>query len=162
MVKDDSSPTQGIPQVCVIPFRRREEVWEFCLVTSLKKKRWIFPKGIVDPGETPQQSGLKEAWEEAGLRGEIVGSVVDHFTYEKWGTVLHVDVLLMQVDRVEDQWPEADQRQRCWLNGRDALDRIGRSALREALLRARQQLFHGRIAGEAPGGEAGKLAPPGR
>jgi len=35
-------------------------------------KRWTFPKGKVDPGETIQQAALREVWEESGLKTRIV------------------------------------------------------------------------------------------
>jgi 8-oxo-dGTP pyrophosphatase MutT (NUDIX family) len=31
-------------------------------------RRWDLPKGVADPGETPRDAALREAWEEAGLR----------------------------------------------------------------------------------------------
>ena len=113
MPKRPNDAPQRIPQVCVIPFRPRDDSWEFCLITSLKKKRWIFPKGIIDPGETPAESGLKEAWEEAGLRGAIVGPVLGTLADQKWGAQLELQVLMMQVEVEETDWPEAHLRQRC-------------------------------------------------
>jgi 8-oxo-dGTP pyrophosphatase MutT (NUDIX family) len=31
-------------------------------------QRWDLPKGIAEPGETPRETAVREAWEEAGLR----------------------------------------------------------------------------------------------
>ena len=56
----------------------REGRLEFCLITSTGKRRWSFPKGVIDPGETPPRTALKEAAEEAGLRGEICGKAAGH------------------------------------------------------------------------------------
>jgi len=63
MNDSQSSARRRIAQACVIPFRRDGDEIVFCLITSLKKKRWIFPKGIIDPGETPEETALKEALE---------------------------------------------------------------------------------------------------
>lgn len=30
--------------------------------------RWDLPKGVLDPGETPRQAAVREAWEECGLQ----------------------------------------------------------------------------------------------
>ena len=30
--------------------------------------RWDLPKGVADPGESPRDAAVREAWEEAGLR----------------------------------------------------------------------------------------------
>jgi 8-oxo-dGTP pyrophosphatase MutT (NUDIX family) len=128
-----------IPQVCVIPFRRVREVdgsYEFCLVTSLRKKRWIFPKGIVDPGETLEQSACKEVWEEAGLRGELRPDPIGSFDDQKWGCELSVQVVLMEVTEAFDQWPEFSQRQREWFTAEAALCRLKRNQLRLLFQRA--------------------------
>ena len=82
----NAQPTKPIAQACVVPYRRRDERIEFCLITSLKKKRWIFPKGIVDPGETVEEAALKEAFEEAGLHGRILGDPIGKYEDSKWGT----------------------------------------------------------------------------
>ena len=74
----------------------------------MKKRRWIFPKGIIDPGETYQESALKEALEEAGLRGQIVGEPFGHFFDAKWGARLIVKVVVMEVEQSEATWPESD------------------------------------------------------
>ena len=35
-----------------------------CLVTSRRGKHWVIPKGCLEPGRSPEQSVLLEAWEE--------------------------------------------------------------------------------------------------
>ena len=54
-----------ILQACAIPFRRNGGQYEFCLITSLRKGRWGFPKGIIDKGETHIEAatGIQEARE---------------------------------------------------------------------------------------------------
>ena len=114
-MSDSRNTTKQLNQVCAIPFRRTETEPEFCLITSLKKQRWIFPKGIIDPGETFVESALKEAYEEAGLRGHILEHDLGHFDDFKWDTQLSVRVVMMQVVECESNWPESKQRQRRWV-----------------------------------------------
>jgi 8-oxo-dGTP pyrophosphatase MutT (NUDIX family) len=53
----------------VIPYRKKEWKVEVLLVTSIKKKKWIIPKGFIEYNMSPFQSAKKEAFEEAGVRG---------------------------------------------------------------------------------------------
>ena len=102
---------------------------EFCLITSLKKQQWIFPKGIIDPGETCEETALKEALEEAGLHGQIVGEPLGTFEDAKWGCRLLVTVLLMEVSRCDESWQEADVRQRCWADPEQTAKLISKPVL---------------------------------
>ena len=129
MVADEATP-EPIHQACVIPIRKHDERIEFCLITSLKRKRWIFPKGIVDPGETLEETALKEAVEEAGLHGQIVGEPLGTYEDAKWGTTLQVTVVLMKVTACDDQWPEADVRQRRWVAAEKASRLLSNESLR--------------------------------
>src|SRR6187401_2866899 len=107
-------PAKSIPQACAVPYRITAGQIEVCVVTSMKKRRWTFPKGIIEPGETPTQAALKEAWEEAGLRGTISGPTLGSYERAKWGSPLAVACYLMQVEREFKVWPESALRERTW------------------------------------------------
>jgi phosphohistidine phosphatase len=131
--KSSRSLPGPIPQACAVPYRVRRGKLEFCLITSTGKGHWAFPKGIVDPGETPAETALKEAHEEAGLLGEIEGKPLGKYTYAKWGNKLEVTAFLMRVSRTETAWQEADVRQRRWCGVKEAQERIVRQELQELL-----------------------------
>ena len=132
----DASPPNRIAQACAIPYRRHGDEWSLCLITSLKKKNWIFPKGIIDPGETLEETALKEAFEEAGVRGRIVGEPVGVYSDAKWGAILDVTVVLMEVDHAADDWPEAAARHRRWAPPAEAEQLVARPELRQILAAA--------------------------
>jgi 8-oxo-dGTP pyrophosphatase MutT (NUDIX family) len=117
-----------IPQAAVIPVRDDGHV---CLVTSRSRARWVFPKGRIEPRQTAAQAGLVEAWEEAGLRGEVVGDAVGTYRYEKRGRQHHVTVFVMRVDRVTDDFPEFGQRTREWVTPEEAAERVDEPELRD-------------------------------
>ena len=112
----------GSRQAGVIPFRRRSGEIQFCLVTTSGGGNWTFPKGIIDPGDTARGAALREAIEEAGLHGTLVGPRVGTFQQTKWGTEFTVEMYLMDVSQVDDTWDEQDVRQRRWCSGDAALD----------------------------------------
>ena len=125
---------EKLRQASAIPYRRRGGALEFLLITS-QKGNWIFPKGIVDPGETPEETALKEALEEAGVSGKISGPSIGCYTIEKWGSEWIVKVFLMEVDREDDVWLESGQRQRGWFRFGEATGILKGKVLRGLLAR---------------------------
>ncbi|MDX9861451.1 MAG: NUDIX hydrolase [Rhodospirillales bacterium] len=104
----------------VIPFRVGSTGPEVLLITSRTRKRWILPKGVVEPGLTAAASAANEAFEEAGVRGRVAEPSLGSFTYAKWGGICSVEVFAMAVDDVLDDWPERAERTRRWMSPADA------------------------------------------
>jgi 8-oxo-dGTP pyrophosphatase MutT (NUDIX family) len=49
---------------------------------------WALPKGNLDPGEKPEETALREVWEETGVRGTLVEKLGDvKYTYTRRGGV---------------------------------------------------------------------------
>jgi 8-oxo-dGTP pyrophosphatase MutT (NUDIX family) len=120
-------------QAGAIPFRRKKDGNEVCLIRNKGRKKWKIPKGFVDPGETVQQAALKEAWEEAGLSGRLSGAEIGSYVYEKWGMKLTVSVYLMEVTEQEDDWEESRFRERRWLPVNEAFEMLKKHPIRPLL-----------------------------
>src|SRR5947209_5209878 len=118
-----------IRQAGAIPVREGA----ICLVTSSNGKRWVVPKGLIDPGHTAGEAALLEAWEEAGLVGVLRPEPVGSYLYNKFGETYHVTVFLLEVTDVKAEWPEMELRQRNWLSLPQALARIEDAGLREVV-----------------------------
>jgi 8-oxo-dGTP pyrophosphatase MutT (NUDIX family) len=101
-----------------------------CLVTSSNGKRWVIPKGLIDPGHTAGEAALQEAWEEAGLVGLLSPEPVGSYLYMKWGGTCHVTVFVMEVTEVAEDWPERAVRQRRWVSVAEALQLLDDEGLR--------------------------------
>lgn len=106
---------------------------QVCLVTSRNGKRWVIPKGCLEPGKTSGEIALQEAWEEAGLVGLLQPDPIGSYLYEKDARNHHVLVYLMQVTQVAEVWPEGSWRARSWLSIHQALGRIEEFGLREVM-----------------------------
>jgi 8-oxo-dGTP pyrophosphatase MutT (NUDIX family) len=101
----------SIRQASVIPIRDGR----VCLVRSSSGKRWVTPKGHIEPGQTAGETALQEAWEEAGLVGNLRTEPCGSYLYEKDGMLHHVIVFLMDVTKAAVDWPERSWRQRRWV-----------------------------------------------
>jgi 8-oxo-dGTP pyrophosphatase MutT (NUDIX family) len=118
-----------VRQAAAIPLRDDR----VCLVSSSSGRRWVVPKGQIDPGHTAGEAALVEAWEEAGLVGALDAEPLGSYAYEKLGRELHVLVFRMTVTEVRDEWPERNLRTRVWVTLDEALDRIEEPGLRDLL-----------------------------
>ncbi len=67
----------------VIPYRKKNGRIEVLLVTSIRRKNWIIPKGFIEYHLTPFQSAKKEAFEEAGVRGGNATKILGSYTVKK-------------------------------------------------------------------------------
>jgi 8-oxo-dGTP pyrophosphatase MutT (NUDIX family) len=117
-------------QAAVIPYRIRKERVEVALVTSSRGKRWILPKGWVDEGERPRDAAIREAEEEAGLRGIVPRRPLGRYLYVNGEGRCRVDVYVMRVTDVRERWLEDSLRRRRWMSLPDAA-----ACLREELRR---------------------------
>jgi len=124
-------PTLYIEQSGVIPYRLRDGNIEVLLITSMSSKRWIIPKGLVEPGMTPQDSAAKEAGEEAGVIGEVLPTLMGTYDYRKWGGICRVEVFLMRVEMVLEDWLEAQYRKRRWCTVEEAVDSVREMELKD-------------------------------
>jgi 8-oxo-dGTP pyrophosphatase MutT (NUDIX family) len=118
-----------IRQAAVIPLRNGQ----VCLVSSRSGKRWVVPKGCMEPGKTAGEVALQEAWEEAGLVGLLQYEPIGSYVYEKDGFTCHVIVFLMTVTDSVENYPECALRQRIWLPISQAQTRVDETSLRELL-----------------------------
>jgi 8-oxo-dGTP pyrophosphatase MutT (NUDIX family) len=120
---------KSVRQAAVIAIRDGR----ICLITSSSGKRWLVPKGNLEPGAKLQQTALQEAWEEAGLVGTLKADPVGKYEFKKLGRVHQVVVFRMNVKHAKRDWPERKRRRRQWLRPRDALSLIEHAKLRKIL-----------------------------
>jgi 8-oxo-dGTP pyrophosphatase MutT (NUDIX family) len=98
---------------------------EVLLITSRDTGRWVIPKGWPMPGLSPEAAAAQEAWEEAGVDGQINPRCIGRFGYQKCLSVTAsvpcaVAVYGMRVAALAKSFPEAKERQRQWFSLREA------------------------------------------
>ncbi len=135
-------------QYAALPWRQAQQ-FEILLITSRQTRRWVIPKGWPIPAHSAAESAAQEAYEEAGIRGEMAVEAMGHYTYSKRlrggaRKRFRVDVFSMEVTEVLDQWPEAHQRARQWLSPEEAL-----ALVEEPQLAALIRTFAGAQLGQA-------------
>jgi len=77
------SPFPVVRQVSAggVVYRRASGRAEVAMVRVGPKRRWQLPKGIVDEGETPEETAVREVREEAGVNARIAAPLD---TIEYW------------------------------------------------------------------------------
>ena len=113
-------------QAAVIAVRNSGADIEVCLIRRQGAGAWGLPKGCIEPGDTSEETALNEAWEEAGINGQLVGQAIGTYEYAKSGTTLTVAVFVMRVVEELTTWPEIRLRDRRWVPMADAASALRR------------------------------------
>jgi 8-oxo-dGTP pyrophosphatase MutT (NUDIX family) len=108
----------------VIPYRRKNGKLEILLVTSIRRKKWIIPKGFIEYHLSPFQSAKKEAFEEAGVRGSNSTRALGSYKIKKYGGDIRIKVYSFKVTRFYKDYPERNLRKRKWLSVDEAAKKI--------------------------------------
>ncbi len=99
-------------QSAVVPFRTKDGITEVILVTSSSNKNWVIPKGRIEKLMSPEKSAAKEAFEEAGVLGDVSKKFFAEYEYNKRGNKCHVRVYPLEVSKILVEWDEMDKRDR--------------------------------------------------
>jgi phosphohistidine phosphatase len=123
-------PAYFYNQSGVIPYRMVNSKLEILLITSRKKRNWIIPKGIIDPGLSAEEAAKMEAFEEAGIEGDLFPVSIGDYKQRKWNGICHIKVFIFEVNRIFDNWPEEDLRERQWFDFDEAIALIKNKSLK--------------------------------
>lgn len=124
-----------IQQYGVLPHRAgaNGEI-EILLITSRETRRWVVPRGNPIAGLSPPLSAAQEAFEEAGIFGDVEVDPLGRYRYDKRrpsGAVdeAEVELFAMRVVEILDAWPEQAERERRWFSSRDAAAAVAEADL---------------------------------
>ncbi len=108
----------------VLPYRKKNGELQVLLITSMKGKKWILPKGYIEFNLSPFESAKKEAYEEAGVIGTNETVELGTFRIKNSIGVCDIKIFSMEVIEVLDDYPEKDLRKRKWLPVKEAAETI--------------------------------------
>jgi 8-oxo-dGTP pyrophosphatase MutT (NUDIX family) len=126
-------------QCAALPFAEEKGELRVLLVTSRETQRWVLPKGWTEKRLSPHALAAKEAFEEAGVLGEVERRPIGRYRYLKRGprnqvTPCSVRVFPLRVQRLLDDWPERRERQRRWFSAAEAAMAVEEGGLVTLLL----------------------------
>ena len=127
-------------QFAALAFKYQDNETFIMLVTSRETGRWVLPKGWAEKSLTGPDLAAKEAFEEAGIRGQAMKKPVGSYQYLKRlpkgrDVECEVEVFPLRVETVLDDWPERKQRQRQWFTLAQAALAVDEGDLATLLLR---------------------------
>src|ERR1700743_3705602 len=102
---------------------------EVLLSPSRETHRWVIPKGWPMKGKKAARSAAQEAFEEAGVLGQVAKSPTGEYAYEKRlknGRLqkVRVQVFPLQVEEEAESFLEAGQREKLWLSPVEAARKV--------------------------------------
>ncbi|KAJ4971743.1 hypothetical protein NE237_004842 [Protea cynaroides] len=142
-----------------IPFRCRdsddssdaksEKVVEVLMIDSTSGPGLLFPKGGWENDETVEQAAVREAFEEAGVRGELMDllghyhfkskTLQDEFSPEG---LCKAAMFALLVKEELELWPEQSVRKRKWLFIPEAIKSCRHEWMREVLEEGFSKWYH--------------------
>ena len=107
-------------QHAVLPYVIIDGEVRVMLMTSRETRRWVIPKGWPEKDLTPHDQAAVEAYEEAGVKGEVQSQPIGEYHYVKGlkadrEKICRVDVYPMLVKTQLLDWPEKGQRDQTWV-----------------------------------------------
>lgn len=126
-------------QFAALCYKLEEEKLKVLLITSKNTKRWILPKGWPENGRMPMEVAAQEAYEEAGVKGQIHQVCIGMFCSRKRNKKLNdfetriVSVFPMKVETQHRKYRERTARERRWFSLEKAAKAVDEPQLRKII-----------------------------
>jgi 8-oxo-dGTP pyrophosphatase MutT (NUDIX family) len=116
--------------------------------TKAPKPVFALPKGIVDPGEKPDQTAIREVFEETGIIAKMLGKIADtKYVYtRKWGDqarvfkIVSFYLLMYESGTIDDIKPEMriEVKRALWMPLADAAKKLSYSTEKKVVRQAQE------------------------
>jgi 8-oxo-dGTP pyrophosphatase MutT (NUDIX family) len=146
-IRTVSKPNNTQCQYAALPVRYGfDGTPEVLLITSRQTRRWVIPKGWPIASQRKHETAMIEAFEEAGLIGNIIRKQpIGTYQYRKTlspkvAKCLRVSVYLMLITEQLADWPERSERSTRWFSAHHAATLVAEPALARIIRKASVQL----------------------
>lgn len=122
-------------QYAALPWRRgMDGDIDILLISSRETRRWVIPKGWPIAGLRPSESARREAFEEAGVDGNVAAEPLGSYRYAKrlrdgGNADVTVTVFALEVTGAHADWPEKGQRRLIWMSRAAAAEAVAEPEL---------------------------------
>ncbi len=99
------------------------------LVTNSSGRQWILPKGHIETDLSRKQVALTEAYEEAGIIGNIAPFGYKEISFKRKERNICLRVYPVKIKKVLNKWPEWHSRERVVLPAEKAASVVHKKAL---------------------------------
>lgn len=104
-------------------FRKENNEDKFLLIRNRRSAHWGFPKGHIEPGETDEDTAVREVFEETGLNVKIIPGFVKKSEYTIQGKIeKSVSIFLAQTEETEYKLQEEEIEECGWFTYDEALN----------------------------------------
>ena len=130
-----------------VAFRWKDSEPEIAIVSVKPKLRWQLPKGLVDPGESPEVAAVREVREEAGVETDrlaLIETIEYWYRSMKYGKpvrfhkFVHFYLLQYRSGDVSDHDHEIEEAR--WVSFEEALEMLEFKGEREVVEKAREMI----------------------
>jgi len=155
MVKKQASPTPSAEKIVTrdqvssggVAFRWQDLEPEIAIVSVKPSLRWQLPKGIVDPGESPEITAVREVREEAGIETDFL-SLIETIEYwyrsTKYGKPIrfhkfvHFYLLRYRSGKVTEHDHEVAEAR--WVSFEEAMEMLAFKSERKVVEKAKEMI----------------------
>jgi len=128
-----------------VVFRKNDSRVEVVLIAVKGGKVWCLPKGLVDKGESPEETALREVAEETGLTGRLIEKLgeISYWYYLKEEAVKcrkTVSFFLIEYGGGDISRHDWEVEHAAWFPISDAIKKASYKGEREIIEKARERL----------------------
>ncbi len=130
-----------------VVYRQTQDTIEIVIIAVGEKHRWQLPKGLVNKGENPDQTALREVREETGI-DSILLDLIDKIEYWYYGQsgskrirfhkVVHFYLLEFQSGNTEDHDQEVEEAR--WVEIDEAQELLAFKSEKEIVRKAKEMV----------------------